>query len=106
MFSLLKKTDQASEGRLVCLGIRTKITGQASEDFWCDSRRGWVRRTRSTQAQTRRSSRAKKTVGLTSLFFPNALFRMPQSINYICCLRRASSYTFLEPISAASYSNA
>ena len=32
-----------------------------------------MRRTRSTQAQMRRSNRAKKTVGLTSLFFPNAL---------------------------------
>jgi len=56
------------------LGIWTKITGQASEDFWCDSRRGWVLRTSSTQAQTRRSSRDKKTVGLASLFFPNALY--------------------------------
>jgi len=56
------------------LGIRSKITGQASEVFWCDTRRGWVRRTfSSTQTQTRRSSRAKKTVGLTSLFFPNVL---------------------------------
>ena len=32
-----------------------------------------MRRTSSTQAQTRRSNRAKKTVGLASLFFPNAL---------------------------------
>jgi len=52
-----------------------KITGQSNEDFWCDE--GWVQR-------------AKKTVGLVSLFFPNA-----PKLNY----RRFSNLTPQETVS-------
>jgi len=51
------------------LGIWTKITGQGYKDFWCDVRRGWVRRTRSTQAQTRRSSVPKRLLDWSVYFF-------------------------------------